>query len=139
MPRELLTKTDDLTDEERDILRQSVQSSADLLEGVEFDGPVVATIRQVQERWDGGGPQGMAGEDIEMSARILAVANAFVGMVSARAYRDPLTFERACSILQENAGSTFDRRPVSALVNILDNRGGNERWAPYREMPKADA
>ena len=139
VPRELLTKTDDLTEEERDMLRQSVQSSADLLEGVEFDGPVVATIRQAQERWAGDGPQGVAGEDIEISARILAVANTFVGMVSARAYRDPLTFERACSILQENTGSAFDRRPVSALVNILDNRGGNERWAPYSAMPEADA
>lgn len=136
VPRELLTKTEDLTDEERDILRQSVQNSADLLEGVEFDGPVVDSIRQMQERWDGGGPLGRSGEDIVMGARLIAVANAFVGMVSARAWRDPMTFERASAILLEGANTVFDRRPVSALINYLDNRGGNERWAHYRERPE---
>jgi len=134
--RELLTKTDNLSDEEREILQRSVQHSADLLEGVEFDGPVVDTIRQMQERWDGSGPRGMAGEDIELAARIVAVANAFVGMVSARAYRDAMSFNRACAILQEDAGSQFDRRPVSALINHLDNRGGRDKWSHYGERPE---
>ncbi len=134
--RELLTKTDDLSDEEREILRRSVQHSADLLERVEFDGPVVDTIRQMQEHWDGSGPRGMAGEDIEIAARIVAVANAFVGMVSARAYRDAMSVNRACAILQENAGSQFDRRPVSALINYLDNRGGRDKWSHYGERPE---
>lgn len=137
--RDLLTKTGDLTDEERDILRRSVLQSADLLEGVEFDGPVVDTIRQMQERWDGSGPRGMAGEDIEVCARIVAVANAFVGMVSARAYRDAMSFNRACAILQEEAGSHYDRRPVSALINYLDNRGGRDKWSHYGERPEIGA
>jgi PAS domain S-box-containing protein len=136
VPSALLTKTDDLTDEERETLRQSVQHSAELLEGVEFDGPVVESIRQMQERWDGSGPRGLAGEDIEMGARVLSVANAFVGMVSARAYRDAMSFNRACGILQEGAGTAFDRRPVSALVNHLDNRGGREKWAHYGDRPE---
>jgi len=139
VPRELLTKTDDLSEDEREILRQSVQSSADLLEGVEFDGPVVRTIREVQERWDGSGQKGISGEDIVQAARIVAVANAFVGMVSARAYRDPLSFDQASGILQEGIDSAFDRRPVSALVNILDNRGGRERWEAYRQRPDPEA
>jgi response regulator RpfG family c-di-GMP phosphodiesterase len=139
VPRELLTKTDDLTEEEREILRQSVQSSADLLERVEFDGPVVRTIREAQERWDGSGQKGISGDDIVQGARIVAVANAFVGMVSARAYRDPLSFDQASGILQEGVDSAFDRRPVSALVNVLDNRGGRDRWESYRQRPDAEA
>jgi HD-GYP domain-containing protein (c-di-GMP phosphodiesterase class II) len=60
-------------------------------------------------------------------------------MVSARAYRDPLSFDQASGILQEGIDSAFDRRPVSALVNILDNRGGRERWEAYRQRPDAEA
>lgn len=138
VPSALLTKTDELTDEERETLRQSVQHSADLLEGVEFDGPVVESIRQMQERWDGSGPRGLAAEEIEMGARVLSVANAFVGMVSARAYRDAMSFNRACGILQDGAGTVFDRRPVSALVNHLDNRGGREKWAHYGDRPESE-
>ncbi|HEX9769844.1 MAG TPA: HD domain-containing phosphohydrolase [Kiloniellales bacterium] len=133
VPRELLTKTADLTEEEREILRQSVQNSAELLERVDFDGPVVESLRQMQERWDGNGPRGIAGDNIVAGARVIAVANAFVGMVSARAYREPMPFNRACSILQDGAGTMFDRRPVSALVNYLDNRGGADKWAHYGE------
>lgn len=135
LPRQLLTKQDELNDEERETLRQSVQNSADLLEGVDFEGPVLATIRQMQAHWDGSGPQGLSGENIEVTARVLAVANSFVGMASARAYRDAITFNRACAILQDGAGSTFDRRPVSALINYLDNRGGREQWLHFGERP----
>lgn len=138
VPRGILTKTEALTDDDRDILRRSVQYSADLLEGVEFDGPVVDTIRQMQERWDGSGPRGLSGDAIEISARILAVANAFVGMVSARAYRDAMSINRACANLQEQAGSQFDRRAVSALVNHLDNRGGRDAWSHYGQRPEID-
>jgi HD-GYP domain-containing protein (c-di-GMP phosphodiesterase class II) len=137
VPRELLTKTTDLTDEEREILRQSVQSSADLLEGVEFDGPVVESIRQMQERWDGSGPLGLSGEDIVTGARLIAVANAFVGMVSARAWREAMPFDAATAVLLEGANTVYDRRPVSALINYLDNRGGRDRWANFGAPPEA--
>ena len=136
LPRELLTKQDELTDDERETLRLSVQNSADLLAGVDFEGPVLATIRQMQAHWDGSGPQGLSGEAIEVTARVLAVVNAFVGMVSARAYRDAIPFNRACAILQDGAGTTFDRRPVSALINYLDNREGRDKWSHFSERPE---
>ena len=139
IPIELLTKTEDLTDEERDSLQNSVVVSADLLEGVEFDGPVVATIRQMQEHWDGTGPEAVAGEAIEGGARIVAVANAFVGMVSARAWRRAMPFDQACKVLSDQAGTVFDRRPVSALINFIDNRGGRDRWASWGEAPEEGA
>jgi PAS domain S-box-containing protein len=138
IPPELLTKTADLTDEERQILHDSVLTSADMIEGVEFDGPVVEILRHMQERWDGSGPQGVAGEDIQLGARIVAVANAFVGMVSARAYRAAMPIEDACNTLMEQAGTVFDRRPVSALTNYVDNRGGREQWASFGEPPEVE-
>lgn len=137
IPPELLTKTGDLTPEERQTLMSSYLVSVDLLKDVTFEGPVVDTIRDMGETWDGHGPLGKAGEDILHTARILAVANAFVGMASARAYRDAMPFEKVSDILLSDTGSKFDRKPVSALINYLENRGGKEKWAHYRERPKA--
>lgn len=135
IPPELLTKTGDLTPQERQTLMSSYLVSVDLLKDVTFEGPVVDTIRDMGETWDGTGPLGKNGEDILQTARILAVANAFVGMVSARAYRDAMTFEKVSDILLSDTGSKFDRKPVSALINFLENRDGKEKWAHYRERP----
>jgi len=137
IPPELLTKTGDLTPQERQTLVSSYLVSVDLLKDVTFEGPVVDTIRDMGETWDGNGPLGKGGENILQSARILAVANAFVGMVSARAYRDAMTFEKVSDILLSDTGSKFDRKPVSALINFLENRDGKEKWAHYRERPHA--
>lgn len=137
IPEELLTKTEGLTDEERAIIRGSILGSADLLEGVEFDGPVVPTIRHIHENWDGSGPEGLTGDDIEVGARVVSVANAFAGMTSARAYRDAMPFDRACDILLEESGSKYDRRAVSALINYIENRGGREEWSHFADRPAA--
>ncbi len=136
VPPEVLTKDGDLTPEERQMLAGSHLVSADLLERVPFEGPVVDTIRQMGETWDGTGPLELAGEDILRTARILAVTNAFVAMTSARAYRDAMTFERASEVLLGDAGTRFDRKPVSALINYLENRGGMDRWAHFRQPPE---
>ncbi|MCK4938987.1 MAG: PAS domain-containing protein [Rhodospirillaceae bacterium] len=138
IPSELLTKTGDLSDDERKTLINSYLVSADLLEDVSFEGPVVQTIREMGETIDGSGPLSLTEEKILPSARILAVANAFVGMVSARAYRDAMTFEKVSDILLSETGTKFDRKSVSALVNFLENRGGKEKWAHYRERPKEE-
>ena len=109
-----------------------------MLEEVEFDGPVVATLRQLQERWDGsGGPAGLAGENILITARVVAVANAFVAMVSDRAFRAGIGLDDAASRLMGEAGRAFDRRAIAALVNHLDNRGGRSEWAGFHSAAPA--
>ena len=133
---ELLTKTENLSAEDKKMLFSSHLIAADLLEGVTFEGPVVETIRQMGETWDGKGPLGLMGEEILRTARMLAVANAFVGMVSPRAYRDAMTFEKCCSILLGQMDTRYDRKSVTALINFLENRGGMERWAHFREKPE---
>jgi HD-GYP domain-containing protein (c-di-GMP phosphodiesterase class II) len=135
---ELLTKTDDLTPEERAIVGNAYLTTVDLLQDVTFEGPVVDTIRQLGETWDGGGPLGLKGEEILATARVLAVANAFVGMVSPRAYRGGMPFKRAADVLMGETDSKLDRRAVTALINYLENRGGMRRWANYSEAPKVD-
>lgn len=139
IPEEILTKTENLTEEERQTLHDSVRTSADMVRGVEFDGPVVNILEQLNERWDGDGPLGLAREAIELGARIVAVANAFVGMASARAYRDAMPMGEASDVLLDQAGAVFDRRPVAALINYIENRGGDERWVHFGEPPEAGA
>lgn len=125
IPQEVLSKTGQLTDAERDMIKNSIQTSADLLQGIEFDGPVVQTLRQAQANWDGTGqPAGLAGDAIVVSARVIAVANAFIGMISDRAFRSALSIDDAIENLMKGSGKAFDRRVVAALVNYLDNRGG---------------
>jgi len=130
VPTDMLTRAGELSDSERQKVREGLHASAELIEGIEFDGPVVETLRQALARWDGkGAPPGLAGEAILVTARIVAVANAFVGMVSARAHRGAMEIDRAVEIMLTDAGHAFDRRAVVALINYLDNRGGREAWA----------
>ncbi len=137
---ELLTKSGDMREEDRQLVRQSIQTSAELLGGIEFDGPVVMTLRQAQARWDGAGiPTGLAGDDILVTARIVSVANAFVGMVSKRAYREALDIDRAVGAILDQVGKAFDRRVVVALINYLDNRGGRAQWAAGEFAPAKSA
>ena len=140
IPTEVLSKAEDaMTPEERQMIVGTFGVSADLLEDVPFDGPVVQTIRQLDEKWDGSGASGTAGEEILLTARIVNVAYMFVRKVSARAHRDGMTFEEVSNLLLQETGVTYDRRPVSALINHLDNRNGAETWAHFRDQPEGSA
>ncbi len=135
VPEQVLTKAEALSEAEISLIRDSILASADLVSDIEFDGPIAETIRQLQENFDGSGmPGGLAGEEILLTARVVSVANAFVAMVSARAYRPGMDFDRAIRILLDESGKAFDRKAVSALVNYLENRGGREAWKSFGTM-----
>lgn len=134
----LLTKTDALTEEERGIIRDSMFDAAELVRPIHFDGPVYDTLRQWQEKWDGTGALGLQGEDILISARILAVANTFIGMISPRSWRNALSKDDAITFLMNNCTSLFDRRVVVALVHFLENKQG-EAWLAEIMRPAIEA
>jgi len=141
VPREVLIRPKGLSEAELESIRSSIMKSADMLETVDFDGPVVKTLRQVRAHWDGSGtPKGLAGEEILLAARIVAVANAFVGMSSARAHRAGMDMEKATLLLLNDADRIFDRKPVTALMNYLENKDGAEKWKEFGLplMPKSD-
>ena len=133
VPEELLTREGPLTPDELVIVRDSMLRGADLLDSVEFEGPVPDIIRQAQENVDGTGrPAQLKGEDILIGARVLAVANAFVAMVRPRSYRkEGMTFEEAADALGAQAGKMFDRKAVFALLNSLENREGRQQWRRF--------
>ncbi len=137
VPAEILTKQGALSEDERKVIQDSVINSADLVADIDFDGPVHDTMRQMLEHVDGSGlPRGLAGDDILAPARIAAVANTFVGMVSARAWRQGMDFDKAAGILYQESGQKYDRSAVAALINILNNRGGRENWESYGVAPE---
>lgn len=136
VPVELLTKAGELSDGEIRTVRDGLQASAELIDGIEFDGPVAETLRQCRERWDGSGvPRGLAAEEILLPARIVAVANAIVAIVSPRAYRPAAEADAAIECLLADVGKAFDRAVVAALVNRLDNHGGRAEWAEFLAPP----
>ncbi|MGQ0676680.1 MAG: HD domain-containing phosphohydrolase [Rhodospirillales bacterium] len=140
VPQELLTRTGKLDDAEMLNVRESILNSAEYLRGIEFDGPVQETLRQLQEHVDGSGyPRGLQGEAILLPARILAVANAFVSMVSPRAWRDAIGIDRAIELLRQDRDRAFDRRAVAALEHALENRGGRQAWAGFAARPATGA
>jgi HD-GYP domain-containing protein (c-di-GMP phosphodiesterase class II) len=129
LPSDLLTKTGTLTTAERDLLRRHVDFSLELLKGLDFEGPVLDVIAQKQELLDGSGyPQGLTGQQMTLSGRILSVANAFVALVSVRAYRQGVTIEAALEELLRGAGTRYDRRVIAALFHVAANRRDWSTW-----------
>ena len=79
-------------------------------------------IRHHHERWDGMGyPDGLVGDDIPYTARVLAVADAFDAMTSTRPYRTAGAIERAISELKAGRGTQFDSDIVDTFVDLLES------------------
>ena len=122
LPKELLLKTGDLTPAEQTVLKSETASAAEILAGIDFEGPVLETITQKHEYLDGSGyPKGLAGDEIILTSRILAAANAFIAMTSPRAYRDRLTDKQAMTQLLNAADSKYDRHVIAALFHVVEN------------------
>ena len=129
LPREILTKHEPLTEEEEHMLQKHVIYAVDILKDLKFDGPVIQIIEQKNERPDGKGyPAGLTADSIMQEAKIISVANAFVAMSSARAYRPGLPVNKVIDTLLEQADSAFDRNVIAALFHIAENRSDWKNW-----------
>jgi response regulator RpfG family c-di-GMP phosphodiesterase len=117
-----LHKEDDLTGDEQSRIRLHPGMGARILGGMEAFVDVVPLVRAHHERYDGTGyPDGLAGEDIPMGARILAVVDAFDSITSHRPYRQALSVDEALKRLQEAAGTQFDDALVEMWVEIVSS------------------
>jgi HD-GYP domain-containing protein (c-di-GMP phosphodiesterase class II) len=86
-------------------------------------GALATIVVAHHERWDGQGyPLGLAGEEIPLAARILAVVDAFDAMTSQRCYRRTLPFSEACQELRNCAGSRYDTLIVTAFLAVIEER-----------------
>jgi putative nucleotidyltransferase with HDIG domain len=120
-PPQILNKPGPLTDEEWTVMRQHTivgQRMLDRVGGTLHD--VGRVVRASHERFDGGGyPDGLAGFDIPLAARIVAVADAYDAMTTSRPYRAPLSSDIALAELRANEGTQFDPLVVSAAIAAL--------------------
>ena len=74
-----------------------------------------------QEKWDGSGyPQGLAGEQIPLSARLMALADVYDALISRRIYKEPMPHPQAVEIIRQGRGSHFDPEVVDAFLEIQD-------------------
>jgi HD-GYP domain-containing protein (c-di-GMP phosphodiesterase class II) len=129
IPAELLTNIEPLTEKEKFKLRENVNYSVDILQDLEFEGPVLTFIQQKNERLDGGGyPKGVAGNNIVKESRILSVANAFVAMTSSRAYRPGMPIKEVLDVLTSEADNSYDRHVIAALLQVVENHPDWVRW-----------
>lgn len=125
VPDAILLKPGTLCPEEFNIIKTHTMAGGDALAAIEarMEGRSFFTLgKQIayshHERWDGGGyPQGLQGGDIPLSARIVAVADAYDAMTSDRIYCKALPHEEALRIIRENAGTKFDPQVVRAFLN----------------------
>ena len=82
---------------------------------------VATIVRSSHERWDGGGyPDGLAGEEIPLGSRIVAVCDSFDAIVTDRAYRRGRSPEEALAELRRCAGTQFDPQVVAAFALALE-------------------
>jgi putative nucleotidyltransferase with HDIG domain len=122
-PREILNKPGRLTDEEFEVIRRHPVDGAAMLLDVEGDPEIVAIVRSHHERLDGHGyPDGLAGDDIPLGARIIAVADTFDALTSTRSYRPAATHKRALDILRKEAGTQLDGAAVAAFLRSYSGR-----------------
>ena len=117
IPDAILKKPGPLTKKEFEVIKQHPEAGYDLVQGIRALKDVLPGIRYHHERYDGKGyPQGLSGEDIPLIARIIAVADVFEALTSARSHRGAVSKEAAAAVLVEVSGSQLDSKLVDAFL-----------------------
>jgi HD-GYP domain-containing protein (c-di-GMP phosphodiesterase class II) len=129
VPDAILNKPGRLTAEEFEIMKSHTTAGYEILEQAvkAVSEPTyldeAKNLAEYQhEKWAGGGyPTGISGEDIPLSARIMAVADVFDALVSKRSYKDGFPLEKAYAIIEEGAGTHFDPLIAYAVLDARDD------------------
>jgi diguanylate cyclase (GGDEF)-like protein len=120
IPDAILHKSGPLGEEEWAFVRQHTVIGERIVNAAEALRPVGRVVRSSHERWDGGGyPDGLAGEDIPLGARIVLACDAWDAMTSDRSYRQAMDGGEAAAELRRHAGTQFDPRVIDALLAVV--------------------
>jgi len=124
VPAAILSKAGPLTPEEKKIMQEHPLLGARILESIRFLRGVVPIVRHAYERWDGTGyPDALVGDQIPLTARILAVAIAFESMLAERPYRPARREDQALAEIKGFAGTYYDPTVVNAFISMVEARG----------------
>ena len=120
IPEDVLRKPSKLTDEEFKIIQQHPTIAVEkILQTNPLLRELIPIVKYHHEQWNGKGyPCGLKGEDIPLSARIVAIADTYHALISDRPYRKGMSFEKACSILEEGADIQWDKELVRQCISI---------------------
>jgi putative two-component system response regulator len=122
----ILNKPGKLTEEEGDLMRSHPLVAASILEPITPLRDVIAYIKHVHESYDGSGyPEGLAGDQIPLGARIIAVADVFDAMTSPRPYRAALEEGLVLEHLKKQAGKQFDPKVVELFLKLYREAEGS--------------
>lgn len=117
---DILNKTGKLTDSEFEAIKRHVGHGVKILEDIKQLRDVVEIIKYHHERVDGKGyPYGLSSDEIPLNAKIIAVVDAYDGMVSDRSYREGLSHDEAIKTIEEQSGKQFDPIVVEAFKAII--------------------
>ena len=121
IPDAILYKPGPLTEDERRLMSTHPVVGAGIIGGIEFLHEATQVVRSHHERWDGTGyPDGLAGEEIPLAARVFAVADVFDALTTDRPYRGAVSLSEARKIIGQGSGTHFDPAVVSAFETIED-------------------
>jgi len=145
IPDQILRKPGSLTDAEYAIVKQHVALGDLIVRDLPNVDMIRAGVRHHHERWDGDGYlDGLAGEEIPLVARILAVGDAFSAMTTDRPYRKALGLAEALRRLEDAAATQLEERLVTVFVTGIETAadaplpGADVRplrlWTPYRRV-----
>ena len=134
IPDKVLNKHGPLDEDEFEMIRSHPRQGEKILLPLRSLKEVGDIVLHHHERFDGRGyPEGLAGEEIPLHARIVAIADSFDAMTTDRPYRKALSFEKAVEELTLGAGSMWDPQLVVLFIDILNNLEPNSQHTPRKE------
>jgi diguanylate cyclase (GGDEF)-like protein len=136
IPDKILNKKGKLNEADWEAIKTHPRLGAIIVSNVPNLVPCVSSILHHHERWDGSGyPEGLKGEEISIEARILAIADSFEAMSSARPYRPALCSEKILKELRGGAGSQFDPKLVHVFIDLIEAGFLERREQAPEELP----
>jgi len=121
VPDRVLNKRARLTDEEYDLIKSHTARGSEILDPVTSMPDLRVGARWHHERYDGRGyPDGLAGEEIPLEARIIGVADSYDAMTSDRVYREHLPQDKVRHEIERNMGTQFDPKVAQVMLQIMD-------------------
>jgi putative nucleotidyltransferase with HDIG domain len=127
IPPEILDKDGKLSDEEFKMMKEHVRIGARILEPIEAYASVIPVVLQHHESYDGSGyPDGLAGEEISLGARIFCVADVVDALISDRPYRAGMERETVINIIREGSGTKYDPQVVKSFMKVMGVKAEEE-------------
>jgi len=121
IPDAILKKSDSLSPQEFEEMKRHTIYGYELLRLVNADEVAMNIALSHHERWDGRGyPNGLAGEDIPMEARIVALADVYDALTTQRVYKAPITLDASRNLITRESGTRFDPRVVQAFLSVAE-------------------